>query len=74
MTAHDELLAMDLSGGEDDWTPTPHGRFLARILAEHDVVRGRDVLELGAGVGNHTILLVRQGARSVVATEITAAG
>jgi predicted RNA methylase len=71
MASYDELLDMDLSGGEDDWTPTPHGQFLARMLAEHNVVQGLDVLELGAGVANHTILLQRQGARSIVATEIT---
>lgn len=61
---------MDLDLGGDDWRPTPHGEFLAEVLAEHDLVRGKDVLELGAGSGNHTILLVRQGAARVVATEI----
>ena len=65
-------LHMDLASGADDWTPTPHGEFLAQVMAEHNLVRGLDVLELGAGVGNHTVLLARQGARSIVATEITA--
>ena len=67
-----ELLRMNLPAGADDWTPTPHGKFLAQVLAEHNLVRGFDVLELGAGVGNHTVVLARQGAKSIVATEITA--
>lgn len=71
MTETEALLAMDLAAGEDDWTPTPHGRWLARVIAENDFVGGKDVLELGAGVANHTILLHRKGARSIVATEIT---
>jgi predicted RNA methylase len=65
------LLEMDLRAGTDDWSPTPHGHWLARMLAENDLVSGRDVLELGAGVANHTILIHRKGARSIVATEIT---
>ena len=62
---------MDLASGEDDWAPTPHGAALADALAESDLIEGRRVLELGAGVGNHTIVMVRKGARSIVATEIT---
>ncbi len=67
----EDLLEMDLTGGEDDWSPTPHGRLLAGALAENNLVRGKSVLELGAGVGNHTIVMLRQGAASLVATEIT---
>ena len=67
----DTLLAMDLSAGEDDWTPTPHGQWLAKMLAKYDLVGGKDVLEIGAGVANHTILIHRRGAKSIVATEIT---
>jgi len=66
-----DLLDMDLSGSEDDWSPTPHGQLLAKALAETNLVHGKTVLELGAGVGNHTIVLLRQGASSLVATEIT---
>ena len=71
MKSFDALLAMDLRSGDDDWAPTPHGQWLASMLAEHDLVTGKDVLELGAGLANHTILLHRKGARSIVATEIT---
>ena len=53
-----------------DWTPTPHGRFMAEVLARHNLVSGKDVLELGGGIGNHTIVLVRQGAKQIVTTEI----
>ncbi|MDH3593199.1 MAG: methyltransferase [Planctomycetota bacterium] len=64
------LLAMDLHVGEDDWQPTPHGRFLVAVLARYNLVAEKDVLELGAGAANQTIVMVRQGARRVVATEI----
>ena len=67
----DKLLEMDLSATEDDWHPTPHGQLLAKTLATQDLVSDRSVLELGGGVGNHTILLVRKGAARVVTTEIT---
>lgn len=69
--ASDDLFAMDLAHGDDDWTPTPHGQWLAQVIGTHDLVHGKDVLELGAGVANHTILLHRRGAASIVATEIT---
>jgi predicted RNA methylase len=62
---------MDLVAGEDDWSPTAHGLFLGDAIAAGDFVRDREVLELGAGVGNHTILLLRKGASRIVATEIT---
>lgn len=67
----ESLLDMDLQSGEDDWAPTPHGRWLASVVARHDLVEGKDILELGAGLANHTILLHRRGAKSITATEIT---
>ena len=67
----DSVLAMELVAGDDDWEPTPHGRCLAEVLFENpDVVAGRDVLELGGGVGNHTIPIIRLGAKSVTTTEV----
>ncbi len=65
-----ELLQMDLSFGSDDWKPTPHGQLLSRTLAEHNLVRDKEVLELGAGVANQTIVMLRQGAKRIVATEM----
>ena len=67
------LLQMDLIMNEDDWKPTPHGQCLSKVLASNNVVRGKTVLELGSGTGNHTILVARQGAVHIVATEITPA-
>ena len=67
----EDLLSMDLALGGDDWVPTPHGQLLAEALAGSELARGRRVLELGAGSANHTILLLRQGAAHVVATEVT---
>lgn len=61
---------MDLALGEEDWTPTPHGRLLAEVLAERNLVHGARVLELGAGSANHTIVMLRQGAAHVTATEL----
>lgn len=70
-TGHpNDYLDMDLRAQGDDWRPTPHGEFMARVLAENNLVSGKDVLELGAGLGNHTIILIRQGVRSLVVTEI----
>ncbi|MFT4538871.1 MAG: putative RNA methylase [Planctomycetota bacterium] len=64
------LLEMDLGVEGQAWRPTPHGHFLAKTLAQHNLVRNKEVLELGAGVANHTILMLRQGASHIVATEI----
>ena len=56
----------------DAWRPTPHGCFLAGVLHENpQIYRGKRVLELGAGLAVHTIILARGGASSVLATEIT---
>jgi methylase of polypeptide subunit release factors len=65
------LLDMDLGMKGDDWRPTPHGAFLAQVLAENDFVKGKTVLELGGGVANHTIILARQHPKHLVTTEIT---
>jgi len=66
-----DILKMDLSLDGDDWKPTPHGECLARAIAENLIAAGRSVLEIGAGVGNHTIVLARQGPTWLVTTEIT---
>ncbi|MCP3914051.1 MAG: methyltransferase [bacterium] len=68
----DKLLRMNLEVGSGAWQPTPHGEFMGQMLAKHNLVEGRTVLELGAGCANHTIVLLRQGAAHIVATEISA--
>ena len=65
-----DILTMDLRADGDDWRPTPHGRLLAEVLAKNFFAKGKDVLELGGGVGNHTVILLRQGPHSLVVTEI----
>ena len=65
-----DLLEMDLAASGADWRPTPHGTFMAKVLAEHNLVHGKRVLELGAGVGIHTIIMLRQGAAELVAVEV----
>ena len=66
-----DISRMDLGeGSEGVWAITPHGEFLGKTLAEFNLVEGAAVLELGAGMANHTILLARQRAASIVATEI----
>ena len=60
---------MELTSEGDDWKPTPHGQWLAHVLAHHNFVEGKRVLELGAGTANHTILMLRQGPARLVATE-----
>ena len=54
-----EISQMDLSEGDGVWQITPHGRFLGKALAEFNLTKGADVLELGAGMANHTILIAR---------------
>lgn len=57
--------------GDDDWTPTPHGEALAAYLATSSLFDGKEVLELGGGVANHTLLLLGHPLKRLVVTEIT---
>ena len=67
-----EPAAMKLIRGADDWEPTPHGKTLGEALARRNFVAGKRVLELGGGVGNHTIVMARQGPQTLVTTEVAA--
>ena len=60
-------LALDVPEGV--WNPTPHGNFLAKQILNLDF-EGADVLELGSGCGNHTILIARKNPKSLTVTEI----
>jgi len=75
-TTMKEQLNVDIAGfGDDDWLPTPHGLTMAIALAKNPgfnaCLEGKDVLELGSGVGNHTVLIARQNPKSLVCTEIS---
>lgn len=70
MSTPEELLRMELSLSGEDWTPTPHGALLADVLAESHLVRGKRVLELGAGSANHSIVILRQGVAHLTVTEL----
>ena len=58
----------------DDWMPTPHGWTLAEAIhfnkSLNTLFNNKDVLELGAGVGNHTVLIAKQNPKSLSVTEI----
>jgi SAM-dependent methyltransferase len=64
-------------GKADDWLPSPHGLTLGEVISSNpkiaELVRGKRVLELGAGVGNHTVLLARYQPACLTVTEITEA-
>lgn len=47
---------INLDVPEGVWNPTPHGIHLGNIIITLDL-NGKDVLELGSGSGNHTILI-----------------
>ena len=46
----DKLLEMNLTFGDADWKPTPHGRLLAEILAVNNLVKDKIVLSFPAYV------------------------
>lgn len=64
----DIQLTLDVPEGV--WNPTPHGVHLGNMIAEKLDFDGENVLELGSGCGNHTILIAKQGAARITATEI----
>jgi len=62
------------SFGTDDWLPTPHGITMAEAIAGplNGFFTDKKVLELGSGVGNHTVLIMDQRPKQLTVTEITA--
>src|SRR5215207_2469318 len=80
-TAHPGSGLRHLYGDDPDATP-PYwayqwagGTVLARYILDHpDVVRGKRVLDLGAGSGIVAIAAAKSGARSVLAAEINPHG
>ena len=59
---------------DDDWLPTPHGLTLAEALMYSNelksVCKNKSVLELGSGVGNHTMILYKQEPKLLCVTEV----
>ena len=51
------------------WNPTPHGMHLGNMI-DRLSFDGADVLELGSGCGNHTILIANKKPKSLTVTEI----
>lgn len=63
----DTTINLDVPEGV--WNPTPHGIHLGNIIITLDL-NGKDVLELGSGSGNHTILISQQKPKKLTVTEI----
>jgi len=61
---------LDLDVPEGVWTPTPHGMHLGNMILTLDL-KGTDVLELGSGSGNHTILISQHKPKKLTVTEIS---
>jgi predicted nicotinamide N-methyase len=81
-TAHPASGLMRLAGADDEQDEPPYwaypwggGVVLARHILDHpDIVRGRRVLDLGAGGGLVAIAAARAGAAKVLASEIDRIG
>ena len=55
---------------EGVWNPTPHGMHLGNMILTLEF-EGAEVLELGSGCGNHTILIAQKKPKKLTATEIS---
>jgi len=60
---------LDLDVPEGVWNPTPHGMHLGNMILTLDL-KDKEVLELGSGSGNHTILISQQKPKKLTVTEI----
>jgi len=61
---------IDLDVPEGVWNPTPHGMLLGKIILNLNL-KDAEVLELGSGSGNHTILIAQQKPKILTVTEIS---
>jgi len=64
----DTTLELDVPEGV--WNPTPHGMHLGNMILTLDL-KNKEVLELGSGSGNHTILISKQKPKKLTVTEIS---
>ncbi len=62
-------ISMNLDVPEGVWNPTPHGMHLGNMILNLDF-QDANVLELGSGCGNHTILIAKNNPRKLTVTEI----
>ncbi len=63
----DVNMELDVPNGV--WNPTPHGLHLGNMILNLDF-KDAEVLELGSGCGNHTILIAKGGPKKLTVTEI----
>lgn len=64
----DRIINLDVPNGV--WNPTPHGMHLGNMIQKLDF-KDAEILELGSGCGNHTILIADHGPKKLTVTEIT---
>lgn len=63
-------ISMNLDVPEGVWNPTAHGMHLSNMIFNLDFM-GAEVLEIGSGSGNHTILIAKQKPKKLTVTEIS---
>jgi len=63
-------ITLELDVPEGVWNPTPHGMHLGNMILNLDL-KDKEVLELGSGSGNHTILISQQNPKKLTVTEIS---
>ncbi len=64
---------MDNVTDSDIWKETNHGRTMSEGILElrrRGLFRGKEVLELGGGIANHTVLVLKSEPEFLVTTEI----
>ena len=63
-------VTINLDVPEDVWNPTPHGMHLGNMILNLDF-EDADVLELGSGCGNHSILIAQKNPKKLTVTELS---
>lgn len=63
-------VKINLDVPEGVWNPTPHGMHLGNMILTLDF-KDEEVLELGSGCGNHTILIAQKKPKKLTVTELS---